>query len=691
VGGLKPKDLMLDDLARSGLDAKSIEQIKVKALTREATGKLLNSKSEDDCLVSYQIPYFTLDGKPTKDFYRVRFLEEPPKGKFGAEKKPRRYTQPKDEPPRFYLPPIIDWSEVANDTDIPLTFTEGEKKSAAACQNGIACIGLGGVWSWRSKAYNLPHIRDFKEFTWKGRQVFLCFDNDLWDNDKVLHALTALASKLHEFGAYVSFKFLPEGVEKIGLDDYLLDHNAEDFEDLETESYTDLEQLIELNTKWCLLKKHNAFMNIEDREIFSSRKALQDNLFGNRFIERFDGDGTLRRVNLFNEWCTWENRREHVTVAYKPEKPEVTDENEINTWLGWGVEPEKGDIKPFEDLVNFIFEGLGEHELKWLWQWFAYPIQHAGAKLKTSVLVHGEAQQTGKTFIGYILGDIYGKNFGVVDNSEITDKYNTWCQYKQFILAEEVSSTDRRSINDRIKRLITGEEIILEGKHRNKIEIDNTLNFYFTSQHRDALFIETHDERFFIHHMNRPRNTPEFYARIDKWRREQNGAAKLMHHLKYEVDLAGFNPLGVAPMTQAKEEMKRSSASSLENWVYDLIHNLSGEIYHHGNVIKKHWFIAQELVEIYQDETKNKTTDKALTNAVVAAGGISSQLRVVRPEKGTKAYPTKLWCVRDIEEWKKKEKRQRKDLFKKAVKENYEGGRSKLQQIEGDIKTKKGK
>jgi len=332
--------------------------------------------------------------------------------------------------------------------------------------------------------------------------------------------------------------------------------------------------------------------------------------------------------------------------------------------------------------VDFIFGDLPEDKLNWLWQWFAYPIQHPGAKMKTAVLIHGEYQQTGKTFIGYVLGDIYGQNFGVVDNSEITAQYNTWSQYKQFILAEEVSSSDKRAINDRLKRLITGEEIILEGKHKNKIEIRNTVNLYFTSQYKDALFMESHDARFFVHHVPHPPKTAEFYAKINKWRKE-DGAAYLMHHLLTEVSLSSFNPLDVAPSTKAKEEMKRSSASSLENWAFDLVKNMQGEIYMSGDVIEKNWFTLKELVDFYYEDTKVKTTDKAMANALSPAGAFHYQARVIRPEKGSNPYPTKLWCVRDIDNWKAKLRRQRGELFARTVKANYEGSRQAFTKIAG--------
>ena len=61
-----------------------------------------------------------------------------------------KYLSPRGSGNRLYLPAILDRS-VLDDPSRPLYLTEGEKKAAKAVQEGLACIGLAGVWSWRGK------------------------------------------------------------------------------------------------------------------------------------------------------------------------------------------------------------------------------------------------------------------------------------------------------------------------------------------------------------------------------------------------------------------------------------------------------------------------------------------------------------------------------------------------------------
>ena len=111
------------------------------------------------------IPYFDITGEQT-DFWRLRYLKQPELKGFAAQakRKPLKYVQPSKTLNELYLPPIIDWEEVANDPLMPILITEGEFKAACACENTeYPCIGLGGVRSWKSAKRTVALIDDFNE------------------------------------------------------------------------------------------------------------------------------------------------------------------------------------------------------------------------------------------------------------------------------------------------------------------------------------------------------------------------------------------------------------------------------------------------------------------------------------------------------------------------------------------------
>jgi hypothetical protein len=118
-----------------------------------------------------------------------------------------------------YLSPVgskIDYtfqiqSMSCYDTTQMLFFTEGEFKALKATQEGFPCIGLGGVWGFRSEGCLLE---DFRQIQFKNRQVFVILDSDGEFNFHVAKAGYSLALALAKLGAKVRVRPLPELTEE---------------------------------------------------------------------------------------------------------------------------------------------------------------------------------------------------------------------------------------------------------------------------------------------------------------------------------------------------------------------------------------------------------------------------------------------------------------------------------------------
>lgn len=168
-----PKDV-LADLHRSGLKAEHARKMHVEYLAPEQAREWFRYTKSG----AYTLPYYQMNGKPS-GFCRVRNLAP----------KPRiRYMQPSGVPPQLYVPPStlgIDWPDIALDTSVALLQTEGEKKSAAACVNGLPCIGTGGVYSFGAKKWGLELLHDYELFDLYGRKLFLVPDSDFAENEQV--------------------------------------------------------------------------------------------------------------------------------------------------------------------------------------------------------------------------------------------------------------------------------------------------------------------------------------------------------------------------------------------------------------------------------------------------------------------------------------------------------------------------
>jgi hypothetical protein len=215
-----------------------------------------------------------------EDFCRVKLFPPLP----GSEGKPIKYLQPSGSPVRAYVP--MDVRPVLPDPSRLLFITEGEKKALALTQAGCPCVGLGGVWNFRTR--DLPDdamIPDLEAVAWSGRIAYLVPDADAWTNENVLCAVYRLARLLEARGATILIVKLPSlDGHKTGVDDFLVARGDAAFRRL-------VEQAVTL--------RHSAFKPWREQEKAKTRKAgkaagpLPDELIGRRIHPalHFESDG----------------------------------------------------------------------------------------------------------------------------------------------------------------------------------------------------------------------------------------------------------------------------------------------------------------------------------------------------------------------------------------------------------------
>jgi len=126
--------------------------------------------------------------------------------------------------------PISCRSKLA-DPRVRLFITEGQKKGDALASREACAVALLGVWNWkgRNSLNGITFLADWQFVTLPGREVVLVFDSDVMTKPQVKQALDLLVEILQRKGAHCSVVHLPmNGGDKVGVDDFLLDHSLED-------------------------------------------------------------------------------------------------------------------------------------------------------------------------------------------------------------------------------------------------------------------------------------------------------------------------------------------------------------------------------------------------------------------------------------------------------------------------------
>jgi hypothetical protein len=633
---MKTRELYLAKLESSGLTEQDGAWLGMEPLTPQATQAL-----SFDPRPSLYIPYWDpmnskapLRHKPEwPQLYRIRYLGEDCSFKAQTTEKPKRYMQPAGIGLGAYFTrlPNVKWPEIIQDCNVPLIITEGELKAAKTCKEGFPCIGLGGVFSYKSGPGGIPFLPELAKINWVRRNVYLIYDSDFRTNPNIIHSINELSEELMLRGATPMVVCLPElpDVEKTGLDDFLVARGREELEALicnDSREMTLAKSLFELNEKVVFVGNPGLVVDKKSGQKMtpgSFKEAVySDELCYDRVLGK-DGKPTMRRVPIAPTWMSWPLRSKVAKLTYAPGRVQHITNCEFhnsawNVWPGWGCQPCPGDVTPFLELIDHLFSDTEPAAKTWFLQWLAYPLQYPGTKLFTSAVIYGIKHGTGKSMVGYTVQKIYGKNWTEIRQQDLHGSFNSWAENKQFVLGDDITGSDNRLDADVLKKLITQSELRVNAKFMPEYTVPDCINYLFTSNQPTAFFLEDNDRRFFIHEVQVDPLPEVFYADYSLWL-AAGGAEAIFDYLLH-VDTSDFNPAAPALRTRAKDRMTHDVKSDLASWVARL-HEDPDSVLRLGDVVmNQELFTNKQLLSLYDPGQRTKVTANGLGRELKKAG-----------------------------------------------------------------------
>lgn len=285
--------------------------------------------------------------------------------------------------------------------------------------------------------------------------------------------------------------------------------------------------------------------------------------------------------NHYDIWAKSPHRRmiRHVDLVFDPTNS--TKEHQINIFTGLEVsaltDPDLPDqllsvktayekAKSFIDLLRHLC-GEEKAAFGWLMRWLAYPLQHKGAKMATSVLMHGNIHGAGKSlFFGGVMEKIYTRYHKTLDQRDLESQYNDWAEQVLFLLFEEISNNKtKHGMMGFIKHLITGSTLSIHQKFLASMRQANHMNCVFLSNHTQPLPIEENDRRFLVLY---PKSTlpAELLERLTR-DLESKEAIEAFYTVLLQADLTGFDAHTKPPMTEAKRDIIEYTKAGYDTFV----------------------------------------------------------------------------------------------------------------------------
>lgn len=329
-------------------------------------------------------------------------------------------------------------------------------------------------------------------------------------------------------------------------------------------------------------------------------------------------------VALGNAWLSHARRRNAPRVVMAPGQADTLDDGSVNSWRGFICDPVKGDVRPFVSLLKRLIPNIQER--RYVLSWLAALIQKPAQKFNVALVIWSRQQGTGKSLLIETVGNLFNeRHFEVVGQEVFNDGFTDWQAHKVMVVCDEVSSTDKRAVADRIKGWITSSKNSINAKHAPKFKQPNLIKYIFLSNHADAVYLDETDRRFFVVEATSNRLPKEDSANFVKWR-DYGGYSALLHYLQ-NLSIKDFNPTAPAPLSSSKEAMVEDNKSDLERWLDGV---LAQQIFD-----KKFLISSEELASRYKMNTGHSCSSKTITSAL-RAKGIDRLAKQARMSDGSK-------------------------------------------------------
>ena len=333
------------------------------------------------------------------------------------------------------------------------------------------------------------------------------------------------------------------------------------------------------------------------------------------------------RADLHKAWMEHPDREivRMSEVGFDPagDDPTIT----CNLWAGWPTTPKAGSCERLLDLLRYMCSNDRNPEelFQWVLRWVAYPIQHPGAKMKSTIVVHGP-QGAGKNMFFEAVMAIYGQYGRMLDQDALEDRFNDWASRKLFLIADEVIARGNIfHLKNKLKTLVTGTRIRINPKNMAAYEEANHVNLVFLSNEAQPVVLEEDDRRHCVF-WTPPKREHAYYAAI-KAELAAGGVAALHDYLLH-LDLGDFDEGTLPPSTEAKTELISLAQDSALEFI-DLLY--SGDIRYLKPIpgLSTDWY---EAYKIWSARVGVKPAPmKRWINAIARKRGIHSERKRYRP------------------------------------------------------------
>lgn len=239
----------------------------------------------------------------------------------------------------------------------------------------------------------------------------------------------------------------------------------------------------------------------------------------------------------------------------------------VNLFNGWKMQPRRGSCLRIQTLIAHLCDG-NDALVEWVERWLAYPLRNRGAKMETSIIMHGDEGSGKNFFFEKVVKKIYGEYGYVIGNAQLESQFNDWASMKLFMVADEVvTRSELKHMKGKLKYLVSGDMIIINPKGLPEHGEANHMNFVFLSNELQPLALDKTDRRYLVI-WTPPALSREFYVDVAQ-EIDSGGIEAYYHYLMHELDMGDFDEHTKPIYTDAKDDLIEKSLTPAERFYRD--------------------------------------------------------------------------------------------------------------------------
>lgn len=255
------------------------------------------------------------------------------------------------------------------------------------------------------------------------------------------------------------------------------------------------------------------------------------------------------------DWWLASDQRKMVDqdkVVFDPTGEIAKPGTHVNLFGGLEIEPKPGDCSLIvKHLMNLC--GDDDRLFHWVASWLALPLKRPGVKLRTSLILHGRQEGTGKSLMMDVMRRIYGRYSRSITQVQLQSEFNGWQSGMLFCVAEEVvSASERKNLKNLLQNMITNPVVQINEKNMPVREEASHANFAFLSNEQIPMLLNETDRRYTVIQIEEQRD-PAYFRAIGE--QMANGGVEAFYQWLLDYDLEGFDEYTLPFHTRARDHL----------------------------------------------------------------------------------------------------------------------------------------